>query len=153
MRHQAACDPDTAFTTLAHLIDEDFLREAYRRTSKSSAAGIDWVTAQQYAEHLDDNLHDLHERLRSGRYQAAPVERVWIEKEDRGQRPIGKPGVRGQDRPKSGSGCCWKRFTSKTFMNARMAFDRLVVPMMRCAHSREQCMTEGDRLDRESRCQ
>jgi RNA-directed DNA polymerase len=88
---QAARDPDRVFTTLAHLIDVDFLREAYRHTSKASAPGIDGVTAQQYAEHLDENLHDLHERLRSGRYQAMPVERVWIEKEDGKQRPIGKP--------------------------------------------------------------
>jgi len=36
-------------------------------------------------------LRDLHERLRSGRYQAAPVERGWIEQADGGQRPIGKP--------------------------------------------------------------
>ena len=43
---QAARDPDRAFTTLAPLIDEDFLREAYRQTRKSSAAGIDGVTAQ-----------------------------------------------------------------------------------------------------------
>ena len=49
------------------------------------------MTAQAYAEHLDENLRDLYERLRSGRYQAAPVERVWIEKEGGGQRPIGKP--------------------------------------------------------------
>jgi RNA-directed DNA polymerase len=88
---QAAHDPSRVFTTLAHLMDTDFLREAYQHTSKSSAAGIDGVTAQQYAEHLDENLRDLHERLRSGRYQAAPVERVWIEKADGGQRPIGKP--------------------------------------------------------------
>jgi len=88
---QATHDPKRVFTTLAHLIDEDFLHEAYRHTSKSSAAGIDGVTAKMYAEHLDDNLRDLHERLRSGRYQAAPVERVWIEKDDGGQRPIGKP--------------------------------------------------------------
>jgi group II intron reverse transcriptase/maturase len=88
---QAAHDPDRVFTTLAYLIDTDFLREAYRQTSKSSAAGIDGVTAQQYAEHLDENLRDLYERLCSGRYQAAPVERVWIEKDDGGQRPIGKP--------------------------------------------------------------
>jgi RNA-directed DNA polymerase len=88
---QAARDPDRVFWTLTHLIDEDFLREAYRHTSKSSAAGVEGVTAQQYAEHLDDNLRDLHERLRSGCYQAAPVERVWIEKEDGRQRPIGKP--------------------------------------------------------------
>jgi retron-type reverse transcriptase len=64
------------FTTLAHLIDEDCLREAYRQTSKSSAPGIDGVTAKRYAEHLDENLGDLHERLRNGRYKAAPVERV-----------------------------------------------------------------------------
>jgi hypothetical protein len=77
---QAACDPARVFTTLAHLIDVDFLREAYDRTRKSSAPGIDGVTAKEYAEHLDENLHDLHERLRSGRYQAPPVERVWLDK-------------------------------------------------------------------------
>jgi group II intron reverse transcriptase/maturase len=91
LAEQAKRDPKRVFTNLAHLIDEDFLREAYRRTRKSSAAGIDGVTAEQYAEHLDENLHDLHDRLQHGRYQAAPVERVWIEKEDGGQRPIGKP--------------------------------------------------------------
>jgi RNA-directed DNA polymerase len=91
LAEQAAHDPGRVFTTLAHLIDADFLREAYRQTSKSSAPGIDGVTAKMYAEHLDDNLRDLHERLCSGRYQAAPVERVWIEKDDGGRRPIGKP--------------------------------------------------------------
>src|SRR6266446_9432913 len=96
LAEQAARDPKRVFTTLAHLIDEDFLREAYRQTSKSSAAGIDGVTATQYAEHLEENLRDLHDRLRSGRYQAAPVERVWIEKDDGGQRPIGKPTFEDQ---------------------------------------------------------
>jgi RNA-directed DNA polymerase len=91
LAEQAKRDPDRVFTNLAHLIDEDFLREAYRRTRKSSAAGIDGVTADQYAEDLDENLRDLHDRLRHGRYQAAPVVRVWIEKEDGGSRPIGKP--------------------------------------------------------------
>jgi retron-type reverse transcriptase len=88
---QAARAPDRVFTTLASLIDADCLREAYRRTSKSSAAGIDGVTAQRYAEPLEENLRDLHERLRSGGDQAAPVERVWIAKDDGGRRPSGKP--------------------------------------------------------------
>ena len=88
---QAARDPDRVLTTLAHLIDVDFRREAYRQTHKASAPGIDGVTAQQYAEHLDEHLHDLYERLRSGRYQARPVERGWLEKEDGKQRPIGTP--------------------------------------------------------------
>ena len=91
LAEQANHNPERVFTNLAHLIDVDFLREAYRQTRKSSAAGIDGVTAKQYAAHLDENLRDLHERLRSGRYQAAPVVRVWIEKEDGGKRPIGKP--------------------------------------------------------------
>jgi RNA-directed DNA polymerase len=93
---QAARDPHRVFTTLAHLIDEDFLREAYRHPSKSSAPGIDGVTAKEYAEHLDENVRDLHARLRSGRYQAAPVERVWIEKDDGSQRPIGTPAFEDQ---------------------------------------------------------
>ncbi len=88
---QAARDPPRVCTTLAPLIDVDVLREASHRTRQSSAPGIDGVTAQEYAEHLDENLHDLHERLRSGGYQAPPVERVWLDKADGGQRPIGKP--------------------------------------------------------------
>ena len=49
------------------------------------------MTAKQYAENLESHLLSLHERLRSGRYQAPPVERVWLEKEDGKKRPIGKP--------------------------------------------------------------
>jgi retron-type reverse transcriptase len=74
-----------------HLVDAEFLREAYHRTSKSGAPGVDGVTARQYVVELDANLEDLHERMSSGRYQAPPVERVWIAKEDGRQRPIGKP--------------------------------------------------------------
>jgi group II intron reverse transcriptase/maturase len=91
LARQAVDYPEDVFTNLAHLIDEDFLREAYHRTRKDSAPGIDWVTAQEYAEHLAENLRDWHERLRSGRYHAPPVERVWLDKEDGRKRPIGKP--------------------------------------------------------------
>jgi len=88
---QAARYPDQIFTNLMHLVDAEFLREAYHRTSKSGAPGVDGVTARQYVVELDANLEDLHERMSSGRYQAPPVERVWIAKEDGRQRPIGKP--------------------------------------------------------------
>ena len=88
---QAKCYPEMVFNNVYHLIDRDFLREAYRQTRQSSAPGMDKVTAKQYAGHLEANLQDLHERLRDNRYVAPPVERVWIEKEDGKQRPIGKP--------------------------------------------------------------
>lgn len=88
---QAASDPKMVFTSLAHLIDVPFLHEAYRRTRKDAASGVDRVTAGEYAGGLDRNLSDLHARLRSGRYRAPPVERVWIGKEDGKKRPIGIP--------------------------------------------------------------
>jgi RNA-directed DNA polymerase len=88
---QAQRYPEMVFNNVFHLIDQDFLREAYRRTRKDSAPGVDQVTAKQYAEHLEENLRDLHERLRDNRYVAPPVARVWIEKEDGKKRPISKP--------------------------------------------------------------
>ena len=79
---QAADYPQLVFTTLAHLIDVEFLREAFRRIRKSSSPGLDKVTAKQYAEDLEENLVDLHERMRSGSYKAPPVVRVWLEDRD-----------------------------------------------------------------------
>jgi len=40
--------PQMAFTTLAHHIDLEWLRAAYRQTRKSSAPGVDEVTAKEY---------------------------------------------------------------------------------------------------------
>jgi RNA-directed DNA polymerase len=40
--------PELALTTLAHHIDVAFLREAYRRTRKDGAVGVDGQTAKQY---------------------------------------------------------------------------------------------------------
>lgn len=84
--------PQAVLTTLAHHIDLDFLLEAYRRTRKDGATGVDGQTAQEYAEHLEENLRDLLERAKSGTYWAPPVRRVHIPKGDgRRTRPIGIP--------------------------------------------------------------
>ena len=91
LREQAKQHPYRVFTTLHHLVDVDFLKEAYRRTKKNAAAGVDKVTAEQYAEHLDENLASLCLRYKEGRYIAPLVKRVWIEKDDGSQRPIGIP--------------------------------------------------------------
>lgn len=84
--------PDRAFLSLAHHIDIEFLREAYRRTRKSGAPGIDGQTAEQYEANLEENLRSLLDRFKSGRYQAPPVRRVHISKgEGSKTRPIGIP--------------------------------------------------------------
>jgi RNA-directed DNA polymerase len=84
--------PQAALTTLAHHIDLDWLREAYRRTRKDGATGIDRQTADGYARNLDNNLRSLLERAKSGSYVAPAVRRVHIPKGDDWQtRPIGIP--------------------------------------------------------------
>src|SRR5260370_20264718 len=60
------------FKTLAHLIDEELLREAYKRTRKDSSPGVDGVTAKEYGANLEANLKQVHERLRKQQYYAPP---------------------------------------------------------------------------------
>ena len=83
--------PGVALTTLAHHIDVEWLREAYRRTRKDGAKGVDGQSAEQYAERLEENLASLLGRAKSGTYQAPPVRRAYIPKGDGSQRPIGIP--------------------------------------------------------------
>jgi RNA-directed DNA polymerase len=81
----------TALSTLHHVIDLEWMKEAYRLTRKDGASGIDGVTARDYEANLEANLRDLLERIKSGRYVAPPVRRVYIPKADGSQRPLGIP--------------------------------------------------------------
>ena len=81
-----------AQTTLAHQVDLGWMREAFARTRKDGAVGVDGVAAATYASNLDANLMALIDRIKSGRYRAPPVRRVHIPKGDGSQtRPIGIP--------------------------------------------------------------
>jgi RNA-directed DNA polymerase len=85
-------EPKLVLTTLAHHIDVAWLHEAYRRTRKTGAAGVDGVSSAQYEAHLEANLESLLERFKSGRYRAPAVRRVHIPKDGAGKtRPIGIP--------------------------------------------------------------
>ena len=83
--------PDMVLKTLAHHMDEAWLREAFRRTRKTGAAGVDGQTATEYARELKKNLSALLERAKSGNYRAPPVRRVHIPKGDGRTRPLGIP--------------------------------------------------------------
>jgi RNA-directed DNA polymerase len=91
MAAQARQHPAMPFTTLAHRIDVDLLREAYPQTRRDGAPGVDGVTAEAYAADLEANLADVHARLCRGRYDAPPVKRTDVPKEDGRQRPMGMP--------------------------------------------------------------
>ena len=84
--------PSMVLTNLAHHIDEVLLREAYGRTRKDGAPGVDGLTAASFAEGLEENLRRLEAQLKTGNYRAPPVRRVHIPKGDGSKtRPIGIP--------------------------------------------------------------
>jgi group II intron reverse transcriptase/maturase len=78
-------------SSLNHHVDLVWMREAYRRTRKDGAVGVDGQTAEEYEQDLEGNLLDLIERAKSGRYFAPPVKRGYVPKNEREDRPIGIP--------------------------------------------------------------
>ena len=85
--------PEMAFTSLAYYIDIDWLLEAYARTRKDGAVGVDGQDGEDYAVNLRANLQSLLDRAKSGTYQAPPVRRVHIPKGGSATetRPLGIP--------------------------------------------------------------
>jgi group II intron reverse transcriptase/maturase len=71
---------EASFSALAHHMDVWWLYEAYRRTRKDAAVGIDGQTAEDYQQNLKENLESLKERAKSGLYRAPAVRRVNIPK-------------------------------------------------------------------------
>ena len=90
VRLAAARDRRMRFTALLHHIyDLHTLCPAYLALKREAAAGVDGETWRHYGEQLEDNLHELAERLKRGAYRAKPVRRVYIAKTDGQQRPLG----------------------------------------------------------------
>src|ERR1017187_7701383 len=84
-------DPARQFYSIAHLITEERLRQAFWKLRKDASAGIDGVVHSQYAANVEENIGQLHRRLVEGKYQAQPLRRVYIPKENGKQRPISIP--------------------------------------------------------------
>lgn len=82
-----------SFWSLSKYLDLEWMKEAYKRTRKDGAVGVDGQTAREYEERLEENLEDLLNRAKKGTYRAPPVRRVYIPKGDKGTetRPIGIP--------------------------------------------------------------
>ena len=81
------------FTSLAHLLDAEFLRGCYRTLGKEKACGIDGVSWQDYGKQLDENLANLVERLKAKTYKPLPAKRVYIPKNETETRPLGLPAI------------------------------------------------------------
>ena len=90
---QSKRDATVVFTTLAHLMDEDFLTEAFYQLRKDAAAGIDEMTVTEYAVNLGERIADLHRRMVSAGIPSATGE-AGVDTQ-RGRRPatVGHTGA------------------------------------------------------------
>lgn len=86
-------DRQLQFLSLAHYLTPTALLEAYRSLRKDAIAGVDGVTYREYNKSADKNIRELHERVRSKRYRAQPLKRIYIPKENGKQRPISVPSL------------------------------------------------------------
>ncbi len=76
------------------ITDLEHLKIAFKAVKKNrGSAGIDNVSITVYKEKLENNLEILQGKLISGKYVPKPVKRVYIDKEDGSQRPLGIPTV------------------------------------------------------------
>lgn len=83
--------PTAVLWSLSRHIDVEWLLEAYRRTRKDGALGVDGQSAEEYAKELESNLRSLLNRAKAGSYRAPAVRRVHIPKGDGGTRALGIP--------------------------------------------------------------
>ena len=96
LTEKARRDVKLRFTSLAHYLDENFLKGCYEEIRRKKAPGgrpkapgVDGVVIEEYGKDLDANLKDLVARMKAKAYRPQPVRRVYIPKLDGGERPLG----------------------------------------------------------------
>jgi len=85
----ATRDKTVQFTSLAHLLNESFLKECYFRLNRNKAVGLDAVTWKDYGENLTENIATLVQKLKRKSWKPIPARRVYIPKSETEKRPIG----------------------------------------------------------------
>jgi len=86
-------EPGMQFISLAHLLNERFLKGCYYGLQKDKASGIDGVTWKEYGENLEENLEALVKRMKAKKYKPLPAKRVYIPKDEHTKRPLGLPAL------------------------------------------------------------
>jgi RNA-directed DNA polymerase len=87
-------DHSMKFTSLAHILNKDMLKSSFKKLNQRGAPGIDGVRMKEYKEKIDENIFELYEELKSGKYRASSVRRLYIPKANGKMRPLGVPTVK-----------------------------------------------------------
>lgn len=81
------------FTSLASLLNEEFLERSYHELNKHRALGVDGVSLEEYGESLSENISNLCKRMREFTYRPYPVRGVSIPKDNGKVRLLGIPAI------------------------------------------------------------
>jgi len=96
LTEKARVNPKLRFTSLAHYLNEDFLKGCFKEIrrkkgpgGKEKAPGVDGLGVEEYGKNLEANLKGLVTRMKAKKYWPQPVRRAYIPKPDGGKRPLG----------------------------------------------------------------
>jgi len=92
---RAKLDRKARFTSLAHLLTPEFLKETWGKMNRRASGGVDGLSAGQFEGELGTQIEAICAQLKAGSYRAPPVRRVEIPKGPGkvGTRPLGIPTV------------------------------------------------------------
>lgn len=90
---KAKNDRKARFTSLAHIITPEFLKETWKMMNRKGASGVDGETTKEFESQLETRVQDIWLRMKENRYKAPPVRRVEIPKGNGKTRPLGIPTV------------------------------------------------------------
>lgn len=90
---KAASQPGYRFRNLYGMLNEEMLKDSWRYIRKDAAFGIDRISAVDYEQNLEENIHRMVESLKQKRYRAKLVRRRYIPKGDGKFRPLGIPAT------------------------------------------------------------
>jgi len=82
-------EPKIRFTSLAHLLNEWFLRDCHDSLNRNKAVGADHVSWQEYNGNVQENIDNLVDRMKRKAYKPIPARRVYIPKGPGETRPLG----------------------------------------------------------------
>jgi RNA-directed DNA polymerase len=90
---RASSDKRYRFRNLYRELNEELLQDSWRLLRKDAALGVDRVSAAEYEANLEENIHQLVERLKRKSYRARLVRRQYIPKGEGKRRPLGIPAT------------------------------------------------------------
>src|SRR6202045_5542469 len=67
---KAELDRKARFTSLAHLLTPEFLKETWGKMNRRASGGVDGVSAEQFERELGTHIEVICAQLKAGTYRA-----------------------------------------------------------------------------------